>query len=49
MGEGFGFNEDIFQEAGKVITGKRKTYYYRHDNSTSSMTRFSIKKCGGRL
>lgn len=45
IGEGFNFNVTAFQKAEKVIAGKRKTYYYRRDNPTSAMTKFSIKKC----
>ena len=45
IGEGFNFNVAAFQKAKKVIAGKRKTYYYRRDNPTSAMTKFSIKKC----
>lgn len=45
IGEGFNFNVAAFQKAEKVIAGRRKTYYYRRDNPTSAMTKFSIKKC----
>ena len=45
IGEGFNFNVMAFQKAEKVIAGKRKNYYYRRDNPTSAMTKFSIKKC----
>lgn len=45
IGEGFNFNVAAFQKAEKVISGKRKTYYYRRNNPTSAMTKFSIKKC----
>ena len=45
IGEGFNFNVAAFQKADKVIVGKRKTYYYRRDNPTSAMTKFSLKKC----
>ncbi len=46
IGEGFNFNVEAFQKANKVVAGKiRKIYYYRRDNPTSAMTKFSIKKC----
>lgn len=45
IGEGFNFNVDAFQKSNRVVAGKMKTYYYRRDNPTSAMTRFSIKKC----
>lgn len=45
IGEGFNFNVEAFQKADKVVAGKRKIYYYRRDNPTSAMTKFSIKKC----
>ena len=45
VGEGFNFNVAAFQKAEKVVAGKRKIYYYRRDNPTSAMTKFSIKKC----
>lgn len=45
IGEGFNFNVMAFQKAEKVIAGKRKNYYYRRDNPTNAMTKFSIKKC----
>lgn len=45
IGEGFNFNVSAFQKANKVVAGKRKIYYYRRDNPTSAMTKFSIKKC----
>lgn len=45
IGEDFNFNVAAFQKAEKVIAGKRKNYYYRWDNPTSDMTKFSIKKC----
>lgn len=45
IGEGFNFNVDAFQKSNRIVVGKRKTYYYRRDNPTSAMTKFSIKKC----
>lgn len=45
IGEGFNFNVDAFQKSNRVVAGKMKIYYYRRDNPTSAMTRFSIKKC----
>ena len=45
IGEGFNFNVSAFQKARKVVAGERKIYYYRRDNPTSAMTKFSIKKC----
>lgn len=45
IGEGFNFNVEAFQKANKIVAGERKTYYYRRDNPTSAMTKFSIKKC----
>lgn len=45
IGEGFNFNIDAFQNSEKIVAGKRKTYYYRRDNPTSAMTKFSIEKC----
>lgn len=45
IGEGFNFNIAAFQKAERVVAGKRKNYYYRRDNPTSAMTKFSIKKC----
>ena len=45
IGEGFNFNIAAFQRAKKIVKGKRKTYYYRRDNPTSAMTKFSIQKC----
>lgn len=45
IGEGFNFNITAFQKAEKVMVGQYKTYYYRRDNPTSAMTKFSIKKC----
>lgn len=45
IGEGFNFNVDTFQKSNCVVAGKMKTYYYRRDNPTSAMTKFSIKKC----
>ena len=45
IGEGFNFNVSVFQKAKKIVAGKRKIYYYRRDNPTSAMTKFSIKKC----
>ena len=45
IGEGFNFNVAAFQKAGKIVAGERKTYYYRRDNPTSAMTKFSIEKC----
>lgn len=45
IGEGFNFNVDAFQHANKIVAGKKKTYFYRRDNPTSAMTKFSVKKC----
>lgn len=45
IGEGFNFNVTAFQKATRVIAGHLKIYYYRRDNPTSAMTKFSIKKC----
>lgn len=45
IGEGFNFNISAFQKATRVVAGSIKTYYYRRDNPTSAMTKFSIKKC----
>lgn len=45
IGEGFNFNVDAFQKSDRVVAGQRKIYYYRRDNPTSAMTKFSIKKC----
>lgn len=45
IGEGFNFNVETFQKSNRVVAGKMKTYYYRRDNPTSAMTKFSIKKC----
>ena len=45
IGEGFNFNVAAFQKATKVVSGCMKVYYYRRDNPTSAMTKFSIKKC----
>lgn len=45
IGEGFSFNIDVFQNSERIVAGKRKTYYYRRDNPTSAMTKFSIEKC----
>lgn len=45
IGEGFNFNISAFQKADKIVTGNYKIYYYRRDNPTSAMTKFSIKKC----
>lgn len=45
IGEGFNFNVAAFQKADKVVAGKRRIYYYRRDNPTSAMTKFSIAKC----
>ena len=45
IGEGFNFNVAAFQKAEKVIVGKRKIYYYRRNNPTSAMTKFSAEKC----
>lgn len=45
IGEGFNYNIAMFQEATSVVAGCMKTYYYRRDNATSAMTRFSIEKC----
>lgn len=45
IGEGFNFNVDAFQHANKIVAGKKKIYFYRRDNPTSAMTKFSVKKC----
>ena len=45
IGEGFNFNIAAFQKSTKIVAGSLKTYYYRRDNPTSAMTKFSIKKC----
>lgn len=45
IGEGFNFNITAFQKAERIAVGKRKIYYYRRDNPTSAMTKFSIEKC----
>lgn len=45
IGEGFNFNVEAFQKADKIVAGKKKIYYYRRDNPTSAMTKFSIRKC----
>lgn len=45
IGEGFNFNIAAFQKSTKTVAGSLKTYYYRRDNPTSAMTKFSIKKC----
>lgn len=45
IGEGFNYNVSTFQKAAKIVAGNRKIYYYRRDNPTSAMTKFSIKKC----
>lgn len=44
IGEGFNFNTAAFQRANIVGVGRRRTYYYRRDNSTSATTKFSIDK-----
>lgn len=48
IGEGFNYNIACFQVANKIITGSKKIYYYRRDNSTSAMTKFKVDKveCG---
>lgn len=45
IGEGFNFNVAAFQRANKIAVGRRRIYYYRRDNPTSAMTKFSISKC----
>lgn len=45
IGEGFNFNIAAFQKSTKTVAGSLKTYYYRRDNPTSAMTKFSIQKC----
>lgn len=45
IGEGFNFNVAAFQKAKIVVAGNLKTYYYRRDNPTSAMTKFTIEKC----
>lgn len=45
IGEGFNFNVAAFQKSNRILAGKLKTYFYRRDNPTSAMTKFSIKKC----
>lgn len=45
IGEDFNFNVATFQRAKKIVSGKKRIYYYRRDNPTSAMTKFSIKKC----
>jgi glycosyltransferase involved in cell wall biosynthesis len=45
VGEGFNFNVTAFQHANKIVAGKRKTYFYYRENSTSAMTKFSAEKC----
>lgn len=45
IGEGFNFNIAAFQKAERIVAGKRKIYYYRRDNPTSAMTKFSVEKC----
>ena len=45
IGEGFNFNVSAFQNATSVIAGNCKIYYYRRDNATSAMSKFSIQKC----
>lgn len=45
IGEGFNFNIAVFQNAETIVAGQRKIYYYRRDNPTSAMTKFSIEKC----
>lgn len=49
IGEGFNFNVLAFQHSKEVAIGNRKIYYYRRDNPTSAMTKFSIKKCENEL
>lgn len=45
IGEGFNFNVDAFQHSNRIVASNRKIYYYRRDNPTSAMTKFSIIKC----
>ena len=45
IGEGFNFNIAAFQKSKCIIAGEIKTYFYRRDNPTSAMTKFSINKC----
>lgn len=45
IGEGFNFNVDAFQHSNRIVASNRKIYYYRRDNPTSAMTKFSIAKC----
>ena len=45
IGEGFNFNVDAFQHSARIVASNRKIYYYRRDNPTSAMTKFSINKC----
>lgn len=45
IGEGFNFNVHTFCAASKVAVSQHKVYYYRLDNTTSAMNKFSAKKC----
>ncbi len=45
IGEGFNFNISTFQKAKRIVAGNMRIYYYRRDNPSSAMTKFSIEKC----
>lgn len=44
IGEGFNFNTASFQRAKKIAVGYKCIYFYRTDNQSSAVTKFSEKK-----
>ena len=44
IGEGFNFNTSSFQRAKKIAVGCKCIYFYRTDNQSSAVTKFSEKK-----
>ena len=42
-GEGFAFSIECFQEANKVVVGKRKVYHYRVGDPTTGASKFKVE------